>query len=339
VFHKLAMLLVTTQPTRSTPKTAYVTPATVAAPSAGRVIVVGGVAIDHTWHLERLPEVETSKLAMNYSRAPGGKGLSQAVAAARLGLEVALIAAVTDDREGQEIVEYLESESVDTSMVKCLPGLVTPATAIFEQPRGESAAAVWRSAVELDIQHLDKHAGAVADCDVVLLTFEVPRSVMHHTLNLASGPGDQRPAVIVTPGQPYPDGGRSTQALAQIDYLVAHTWELVSFADSPGAAHDPRVLSAQLLDQGLRSLCLLENRGGTIYLPGEAPIAIPATFSLLKESAITRDAFCAALAARLIGNRSLTDDAIQSAAAAMASFAEGYSLASYAPRRSRSTPG
>ena len=47
-----------------------------------------------------------------------GKGLWQAVAAARLGLEVGLVAAVTEDRFGHEIVNHLQDERVDTSLLK-----------------------------------------------------------------------------------------------------------------------------------------------------------------------------------------------------------------------------
>ena len=63
----------------------------------GRVIVVGGVTMDHVWRVDRPPDLETSRIATGYSRSPGGKGLSQAVAIARLGFDVALLAAVGKD--------------------------------------------------------------------------------------------------------------------------------------------------------------------------------------------------------------------------------------------------
>jgi ribokinase len=219
--------------------------------------------------------------------------------------------------------------------MKVMPGMTTPATGVFERPFGESAAAVWRNGVELDVAHLDKHAGTLASSDVVLLTFEIPQSVLYRTLNLASGSADHRAVVIVTPGQPYADDRVSGPALKQIDYLVAHIWELEKFAHTPQAKYDPQLLSDDLFDLGLRSLCILGNRGGTIYSRNEAPISIPAPPSFLKESSITRDLFCAALAARLIEDHSLTDDAIRWAAAAMASFAEDYAQSITMPDRDR----
>ena len=76
----------------------------------GRVIVIGGAVMDATFRAKVLPQIQTSTEALGFNLAPGGKGLKQAVAAARLGLDVALIAAVSDDQFGHEIVNHLQDE-------------------------------------------------------------------------------------------------------------------------------------------------------------------------------------------------------------------------------------
>ncbi|WP_350276749.1 PfkB family carbohydrate kinase [Kribbella sp. HUAS MG21] len=306
--------------------------------TTGKVVVVGGVAIDHIWRIRAVPEIATSTMAMSYTRSPGGKGFSQAVAAARLDLDVSLIAAIAADEDGQEIESQLQREGVDTSLLRKIEhqprtGIArTPATGIFELPAGNSSAAVWRDGVELDVSTIDRHAEALTSCDVLLLTFEVPQSVLRHTLSLVNS-SRNRPVVIVTPGQPYADGHLLSPVLKQIDYLVAHLWELEGFAFSDESKYDPQLLSDDLLSLGLRTLCLLVDRGGTIYERGKPQEPIPVPHSVLKESSITRDAFCAALAARLVEDTSLTGDTIRWAAAAMASFAENYHWAPSHPRR------
>jgi sugar/nucleoside kinase (ribokinase family) len=341
VFGKLAELLLNTSVPAATASPTQITTTSrssaqsLRATAAGKVIVVGGVAIDHIWLVRDIPEIETSTMAGNYARSPGGKGLSQAVAAARLGLDVSLIAAVTDDHDAVDILAHLEAEGVDTSLLKVMPGMRTPATGVLERPQGESTAAVWRNGVELDIPHLDRCANALSSCDVVLLTFEIPQKILYRTLNLATSSTERPPVIVVTPGQPYTDGYVSSEALKDIDYLVAHIWELERFSYTTQAKYDPQLLSDDLLNHGLKSLCILGNRGGTIYSRSRAPISISAPPSFLKESAITRDAFCAALAARLVEDHSLNDDAIAWAGAAMAVLAEDYHLAHTPPRRER----
>lgn len=306
--------------------------------TTGKVVVVGGAAIDHIWRIRSIPDIATSTMAMSYTRTPGGKGFSQAVAAAHLDLDVSLIAAIAADDDGKEIESHLQREGVDTSLLRRIEyhsrtsSARTPATGIFELPAGNSSAAVWRDGVELDISTIDKHADAITSCDVLLLTFELPQSVLRHTLGLVKDL-PTRPVVIVTPGQPYADGHLLKPVLKQIDYLVAHMWELEPFAFSDESKYDPQLLSDDLLSLGLSRLCLLVDRGGTIYERGKPHEPIPIPHSVLKESSTTRDAFCAALAARLIEDASLTGDAIRWAAAAMASFAEEYHLAPSSPRR------
>jgi hypothetical protein len=83
--------------------------------------------------------------------------------------------------------------------------------------------------VRLDIRDLDRRQQQFAGCDAVLLTFEMPRETLQHTLTQLNQLPETRPIVIVTPGQPY-DTAISGQALSQIDYLVAHAWELGRYA-------------------------------------------------------------------------------------------------------------
>jgi sugar/nucleoside kinase (ribokinase family) len=336
VFERLASQLVNPKPKieRSDAGQPIPTSVIVDSTSAGKVIVVGGAAIDHIWRIRSLPEIATSAMAMSYTRSPGGKGLSQAVAAAHLELDVALIAAVAGDEEGQQIELHLAAEGVDTSLLVRVdrPDVRTPATGVFELPAGNSCAAVWRDGPELDIVTIDRHADSLTSCDVLLLTFELPQSVLRHILNLVAA-APERPVVILTPGQPYADGHLLSPALKQVDYLVAHTWELETFAFSDEAKYDPQLLSEELLSLGVHSLCLLGDRGGTIYQRGRPPEQLPVPHTVFKESSITRDAFCAALAARLIAANPLTGDSIRWAAAAMSSFAEDVREAASHPRR------
>jgi sugar/nucleoside kinase (ribokinase family) len=153
-------------------------------PKRGRVIVVGGAVMDATFRTNVLPLVQTSTEALGFSLAPGGKGLKQAVAAARLGLEVALVAAVADDRFGHEIINYLQDEQVDISLLKLVDDAHTPFTGVIEFELGNSMAINWPNQMEvrLDIRDLDRRQQQFAGCDAVLLTFEMPRETLQHTL-------------------------------------------------------------------------------------------------------------------------------------------------------------
>ena len=302
----------------------------------GRVIVIGGAVMDATFKTKTLPGLETSNEAHAFSLSPGGKGLMQAVAAARLGLDVSLIAAVAADRFGEEIVEHLRREHVDTSMIKYVRHARTPFTGIIEFELGDSIAVNWRNERELriDAHDIEDAVPRLAAADAVLLTFEIPRESVECALMRLRGSRGRNVILIVTPGQPYADGGVSGQALAEIDYLVAHPWELDRYGHDP---LDVDAVARQLLAYGVQTLCVPISGGCAIYSGGPlGTFTVPTFPSQYKESAVARDAFCAALAARLIDNRGQFSESVALwATAAMATAAADYPLPNPMPDRQR----
>lgn len=297
------------------------------ADQTGRVVVVGGAVMDATFRIKSLPASETSTEAYDFNLSPGGKGLTQAIASARLGLRTSLVAAVANDHFGEQILEHLGSAGVDTSLIKRVKG-PTPFTGVFEKELGDSIAVNWRNKHEvfLSQKDMDERADHLVGSDVLMTTFEVPRETMQRTLALAHREPDNRPLVIVTPGQPYTDERINHETFAQIDYLVAHAWELGPFAPAGEVPFSPEPVARKLVTFGVETLCLLANGGCTIYShPGGHARQVPAIPSIYKESSGARDAFCAALAAKLIENdRKFSDEGALWAVAAMSCAATDF---------------
>jgi ribokinase len=81
--------------------------------SAPRITVVGSVNLDLVARSERLPRPGETVTGATFERVPGGKGANQAVACARLGAEVTLVAAVGDDPFADEALATLREASVE----------------------------------------------------------------------------------------------------------------------------------------------------------------------------------------------------------------------------------
>jgi ribokinase len=303
---------------------------------SGKVIVVGAAVMDAIFRTKDIPPRGTSREAYGFELAPGGKGVWQAVGVARLGLEVALVAAVPNDRFGREIIDHLDSQGVNTDLVKLVDGAHTPFTGVIEFELGDSIAFNWsnRREVRLDNSDIDLLGKHFAACEVVLLTFEIPRETLEHTLAVVNSLGEKRPLVIVTPGQPYPNT-LSGQALSQIDYLVAHAWELGRYQPPDRQKFDVDLAARQLLAYGVGTLCLLLDGGCTVYSDALGMFPVPTLPSPYKESSIARDAFCAALTAKLIDSgRKFSEEVVLWASAAMAAAIADHPLPNPMPNRS-----
>lgn len=298
-------------------------------PITGKVIVIGAAVMDAIFRAKRIPHLETSEFAHDFILAPGGKGLTQAMAAARLGLHVSLVAAIADDQFGEEIRTTLTDANVDTSLLKHVTDARTPFTGVFEKNQGDSAAMIWRNEPEmsLDVRDLIERIDQLMACDALLLTFEVPRETIQQALVQAHTDPTDRPTIIVTPGQPYPDEGLPRSSLRLIDFMVAHQWELEQYEPANLRRFNPEVVGKHLLARGVETLCFLGNGGGSIYSETDVgTYQLPTLASLYKESSLARDVFCAALAASLIDhNRIFSKEVARWATAAMASAAEAFS--------------
>jgi ribokinase len=160
---------------------------------------------------------------------------------------------------------------------------------------------------------------------------------MQRTLALVHGSGQLRPLVIVTPGQPYADDGISGKSLAQIDYMVAHAWELGRYSPPGQERFDPDPVARHLLAYGVETLCIPANGGCTIYSSTNLEtFTVPSFPSIYKESSAARDAFCAALAAQLIDHdRVFTERQALWATAAMACATADFPLSNSMPTRQR----
>ena len=85
---------------------------------APRIAVVGSVNLDLVARVGRLPQPGETVGGATFARVPGGKGANQAVACARLGAEVTMIAAVGRDPMADEALAGLRDAGVTLQLVE-----------------------------------------------------------------------------------------------------------------------------------------------------------------------------------------------------------------------------
>src|SRR5947209_8557443 len=79
-----------------------------------------------------------------FSRYLGGSSANQAVGLSRLGMRVAMIAAVSKDAVGEFLVDFLEREHVDTRHVQRVEGFQTSLCLTENSPPDKFPQVFWR---------------------------------------------------------------------------------------------------------------------------------------------------------------------------------------------------
>ncbi|HEY8703488.1 MAG TPA: ribokinase [Gaiellaceae bacterium] len=137
--------------------------------SAPRLTVVGSINLDLVARAERLPRAGETITGATFSRIPGGKGANQAVAAARLGAAVTMIACVGDDELAAAALAGLEAAGVGLAGVKRSTG-PTGVALIIVDAAGENTIVVAPGA-NLDLRPADI---VLPENDSVLCQLEIP---------------------------------------------------------------------------------------------------------------------------------------------------------------------
>lgn len=139
------------------------------------VVVVGAVNVDLVVVAPTLPAPGETVVGGGLQTYGGGKGANAAVAAARVGAAVKLIAAVGDDDHGRAALAELAAEGVDVEGVAVLSGESTGVALIVVDDSGENQIAVGagaNAAIDaVDVRRRVREAASTAGC--VLVSTEI----------------------------------------------------------------------------------------------------------------------------------------------------------------------
>ena len=123
----------------------------------------------------RLPRPGETVMGSSLVEVPGGKGANQAVAAARLGADVALIGRVGDDDFGRRLRAGLAEEGIDINHVAVIPQCASGLAVVAVEASGENAITVIPGANErLSADDVRAASHLIRDADVLLVQLEVP---------------------------------------------------------------------------------------------------------------------------------------------------------------------
>ena len=240
-----------------------------ARPMRPSVIVVGSINVDFVVRVVRLPRPGETVSGGSYERHGGGKGANAAVAAARSGARVRLVAAVGDDELGEWQLAKLSAERIDTTGVTPMAGAHTGVALITVDADGENQIAVASGAnalldaraVERALESVEPAVGAVC-----LLGFEVPDAAL---LPAAEWAGEHRVRVIVNPA---PARSISAALLASHPILTPNESEALGLTgegnvERAGRSLHERSGAAVLVTRGADGVLLVDDEGAWT-LPG-----------------------------------------------------------------------
>ncbi len=277
-----------------------------------RIVVVGSSNTDLIIKLNRIPRPGETIIGGKFASAAGGKGANQAVAAARAGGAVTLIARVGCDDMGKKAVAGFVGDGINVNHVLWDRASPSGVALIFVGQDGENSIAVASGANDkLSPTDVRRAANVFRGADVLVLQLETPLNTVRTAAELAARAG-VKVLLNPAPARKLPD-----TLLKHVDVLTPNEGEAemltgIKVRDPSAAAQAAQALLAR----GVRNVVITMGSRGAFVGGRAVRQMIPAYNVKAVDTTAAGDVFNGALAVALAEGRSLLEAARFATAAA-----------------------
>ncbi|PKH05250.1 ribokinase [Moritella sp. Urea-trap-13] len=185
-----------------------------------KLVVLGSVNADHVLQVASFPRPGETLLGHSYAVIPGGKGANQAVAAARLGADIAFIACVGDDSFGHNMINEFTRDGINTQAVMIEQNTPTGIAMIQVAATGENSICISAEANAcLTPERLAPHSDLITQADTLLMQLETPIATITQAAKIAKQAGTR---VVLNPA---PAQALDDELLAIVDLITPNETE------------------------------------------------------------------------------------------------------------------
>ena len=267
------------------------------------IVVIGSFVAGLTVRVPRKPVVGEGLIGDLFDMGPGGKGANQAIAAARLGAKVELVACIGDDLFAEMAGPLFEGEGISTTNLHRIPDINTGVGLVTLLPSGENWIVGHLGAnMRMRPHHVEAAEPLIARSDIVMAQFEAPLDSVARGLELGKSHGAMT-ILNPAPGQPA-----DPELLAHVDILTPNESETRILLGRPPDDPTPTPeLAGRLLELGVERIVATCGEHGAFIVTPQGVEAVEAVPVRALDVTGAGDCFNAALAVALGEGHSLRE--------------------------------
>lgn len=273
---------------------------------ANKVVVLGSINVDTTYHVERFPQPGETISAKSKSSAPGGKGANQAVAAVRSGAQTSFVGAVGSDNEGSYMLEALKENNIDVHHIMVDKYHGTGTAAITLDANGQNDIMIYGGANQAMTTDVLAGIEDVLDgANFLISQFETPQEVTLAAFKLAKEHG------VTTILNPAPAHDIIPELLSYTDVIAPNESECALLTGIEVADEESMLKSAEYFQKrGVTHLLITLGSRGVFYATPKAHGLVPAFKVKAVDTTAAGDTFIGALSSQLKDDLSNVADAL-----------------------------
>lgn len=183
------------------------------------ITVIGSINMDLVVQTDDFPKQGETTFGDLFTTVPGGKGANQAVAAARLGSSVNMVANVGNDAFGDELITNLKMNDVNTKYIAKSPRTATGIANILLSEGDNRIIVVSGANHDVLPSRIDKIIDVIQASKMIILQLEIPIPTIDYILDVCV---DLNIPVLLNPA---PAAGFQKHFMDKITYLTPNETE------------------------------------------------------------------------------------------------------------------
>ena len=251
------------------------------------IAVVGSISMDLVAVSKKRPKAGETVIGEAFHTIPGGKGANQAVAAARLGANVAMVGAVGNDDYGTVVRKNLENERIFIDYVVPVTDRTTGIAHIVLAEEDNSIVVVQGANALVNKSVVDRSKDLLVKADMVVLQLEIPLETVKYVLAICE---EHNIPVMLNPA---PAQVLSEDILEKATYITPNEHECrIVLDDFTSPIED-------LLAKYPNKLLMTEGSNGVRFYNGTEIVHVPSIAVDVVDTTGAGDTFNGALAVAL----------------------------------------
>lgn len=270
--------------------------------NSGKIFVIGSSNTDMVVKSKKLPAPGETIIGGSFLMNAGGKGANQAVAAARLGGNVTLIAKVGDDIFGSQSILSLKNENINTDFIFVDHGTASGTALIMVNMEGENCIVVASGANANLLPNDIKRVNNLTEAEIIVMQLEIPLKTVEF---LATWAKANHKKVIINPA---PAHALNTGLLDGLFLITPNETEAtlltgINVKDEFSASKAAQVF----LDKGVQHVIITLGKQGAYFQDNHTRFMVSAPPVDTKDTTGAGDTFNGAIAVAITEGRDWED--------------------------------
>lgn len=265
------------------------------------IVVIGSLNMDMVVTSNHRPDRGETVLGNDFFMNTGGKGANQAVAASKLGADVAMIGKLGSDIFADQLLDNLEQVGVDCRAIEKIPEESTGIAFITVDPEGGNSIIVAPGAnLRLTPEDVRKHEDTIRQAKLLMIQLEIPLETVKEAIAIAKR--HQVPVLL----DPAPAQELPASILAMVDYILPNEKEIAQLTGSE--VSDPltaKLAAVELINKGVTTVFAKMGEKGVVVVSANRTFFVEPYKVSSVDSTAAGDAFAGAVAAAIVSGKDI----------------------------------